>query len=150
MHFGQDRVTKNLPTWFATYNKRQTIYAGIKEDNSVFQMHHLKVRATPALWLQEQFAAFAANFVRWADPWLNSDCRQWPDDWATHVIASLKTQVQVAAQTPAFVDWLADGCLLMFTEESPFAMCSIQSGTWAFQLCLPLFKPCDFDPFLPN
>jgi hypothetical protein len=150
VHFGQDCVTEDLPAWFAIYNQRQTIEAGIKEGKAVFQMHHLKVRSAPALWLQEQFAAFAANFVRWADRWLDSDCRQWPDDWATHVIASLKTQVQVAAQTPAFVDWLADGCLLTFTAESPFAGYSIQSGTCAFQLCLPLFKPCDFDPFSPN
>lgn len=100
-------------------------------------------------WLQEQFAAFAANFIRWADRWLNTHCRQWPEDWATQVTASVKTQVQVAAPTPAFVDWLADGCLLTFTVESPFAGYSIQSGTWAFQLALPLFKTCIFDPFLP-
>ena len=149
VHFGQDRVTADLPDWFATYNDRQTIEAGIKEGKSVFQMHHLKVRSAPALWLQEQFAAFAANFVRWADRWLDSQCRQWPDGWATQVTASVKTQVQVAAHTPAFVDWLADGCLLTFTEESPFAGYSIQSGAWAFQLCLPLFKTCGFDPFLP-
>ncbi|WP_343426887.1 hypothetical protein, partial [Candidatus Amarolinea dominans] len=30
----------------------------------------IQVRSAPALWLQEQFAAFAANFVRWADRWL--------------------------------------------------------------------------------
>lgn len=149
VHFGQDQVTADLPGWFATYNDRQTIEAGIKEGKAVFQMHHLKVRSLPALWLQEQFAAFAANFFRWADRWLDTQCRQWPDDWATQLTASVKTQVQVAAHTPAFVDWLADGCLLTFTAESLFAGYSIQSGTWAFQLPLPLFKTCNFDPFLP-
>ena len=84
VHFGQDRVTADLPGWFATYNDRQTIEAGIKEGKAVFQMHHLKVRSTPALWLQEQFAAFAANFIRWADRWLETHCRQRPDNWATH------------------------------------------------------------------
>lgn len=149
VHFGQDPVTTDLPGWFATYNGRQTIEAGIKEGKAVFQMHHLKVRAAPALWLQEQFAAFAANFVRWADRWLDTQCRQWPEGWATQVTDSVKTQVQVAAHTPAWVDWLADGCLLTFTDESPFAGCRIQSGVWAFQLCLPIFKTCDSDPFLP-
>jgi hypothetical protein len=149
VHFGQDRVTEGLPAWFATYNDRQTIEAGIKEGKTVFQMHHLKVRTAPALWLQEQFAAFAANFIRWADRWLATQCPQHPEHWATHILASVKTQVQVAAHTPAFVDWLADGCLLTFTDESVFAGCSIQSGSGAFQLSLPLYKSCDFEPFLP-
>ena len=42
-------------------------------------MHHLKVRTAPALWLQEQFAAFAANFVRWAAHWLSTQCYQEPE-----------------------------------------------------------------------
>ena len=66
LHFGADQVTADLPAWFAYYNARQTVEAGIKEGKNVFQMHHLKVRSAPALWLQEQFAAFAAIFVRWA------------------------------------------------------------------------------------
>ena len=69
-HSGDERVTDNLPAWFRRYNGRQTIEAGIKEGKQVFQMHHLKVRAQAALYLQEQFAAFAANFVRWAAHWL--------------------------------------------------------------------------------
>lgn len=150
VHFGQDPVTQDLPQWFATYNGRQTVEAGIKEGKAVFQMHHLKVRAAPALWLQEQFAAFAANFVRWADRWLDTQCRQWPEHWSTPLTTSVKTQVQVAAHTPAFVEWLAYGCLLTFTDQSPFAGHSIQSGTWAFQLALPIFKTCNFDLFLPT
>lgn len=144
----QRRVSRQLEL-VATYNVLQTTEAGIKEGKAVFQMHHLKVRSAPALWLQEQFAAFAANFVRWADRWLDSQCRQWPNDWSIQVTTSVKTQVQVAAHTPAFADWLADGCLLTFTEESPFAGYSIQSGTWTFQLSLPLFKTCNFDPLFP-
>jgi hypothetical protein len=79
LHFGRDAVTADLPAWFAFYNGRQTIEAGIKEGKGVFQMHHLKVRAAPALWLQEQFAAFAANFVRWAAHWLSTQCYQEPE-----------------------------------------------------------------------
>ena len=80
LHFGDDPVTADLPAWFGFYNGRQTIEAGIKEGKGVFQMHHLKVRTAPALWLQEQFAAFAANFVRWAAHWLSTQCYQEPDN----------------------------------------------------------------------
>ena len=103
LHFGSDAVTTDLPAWFAFYNARQVIEAGIKEGKGVFQMHHLKVRAAPALWLQEQFAAFAANFVRWAAHWLSTQCYQEPPQWLAPVVASVKTLVQVAAHTPAHV-----------------------------------------------
>ena len=150
LHFGRDAVTADLPAWFAFYNGRQTIEAGIKEGKGVFQMHHLKVRAAPALWLQEQFAAFAANFVRWAAYWLSTQCYQEPEQWLDPVAASIKTLVQVAAHTPADVAWLPDGCLLRFTDESLYAGHAIQTGGWAFQLSLPLFQSCSFEPFSTN
>ena len=150
LHFGHDAVTADLPAWFAFYNGRQTIEAGIKEGKGVFQMHHLKVRAAPALWLQEQFAAFAANFVRWAAHWLSTQCYQEPEQWLDPVAASIKTLVQVAAHTPADVAWLPDGCLLRFTDESLYAGRTIQTGGWAFQLSLPLFQSCSFEPFSTN
>lgn len=62
IHFGEDPATTNLPVWFHGYNARQIIEAGIKEGKNVFAMHHLKVRSAPAIFLQEQFAVFAANF----------------------------------------------------------------------------------------
>jgi len=64
IHYGCDPVTTDLPGWFQRYNARQLIEAGIKEGKNIFAMHHLKVRATPAIQLQEQMAVFAANFVR--------------------------------------------------------------------------------------
>ena len=150
LHFGADRVTADLPAWFAYYNARQTVEAGIKEGKSVFQMHHLKVRSAPALWLQEQFAAFAANFVRWAARWLSTQCYQEPQQWLQPIATSIKTLVQVAAHTPATVDWLPDGCLLRFVDESLYAGRVIQTGDCAFQLSLPLFQNVDFDPFSTN
>ena len=150
LHFGNDTVTADLPAWFDFYNGRQTIEAGIKEGKGVFQMHHLKVRTAPALWLQEQFAAFAANFVRWAAHWLSTQCYQEPEQWLAPVAASIKTLVQVAAHTPADVAWLPDGCLLRFTDESLYAGRTIQTGGWAFQLSLPLFQSCSFEPFSTN
>jgi hypothetical protein len=150
LHFGADQVTADLAAWFAYYNARQTVEAGIKEGKGVFQMHHLKVRSAPALWLQEQFAAFAANFIRWAARWLSTQCYQDPQQWLQPVAASVKTLVQVAAHTPATVDWLPDGCLLRFTGESLYAGRVIQTGGCAFQLSLPIFQNVDFDPFSTN
>ena len=150
LHFGTDRVTADLPAWFAYYNARQTIEAGIKEGKGVFQMHYLKVRSAPALWLQEQFAAFAANFIRWAARWLSMQSYQEPRRWLQPVAASVKTLVQVAAHTPATVLWLPDGCLLRFADESLYAGRVIQIGGCAFQLSLPIFQNVDFDPISTN
>lgn len=150
LHFGQDAVTADLPAWFDFYNGRQVIEAGIKENKAVFQMHHLKVRRAPALWLQEQFAAFAANFVRWAARWLSTQCAQEPADWLAPVTASVKALVQVAAHTPATVAWLPGGCLLTFTEASVYAGRAIQTAGRAFQLSLPLFQSCNSEPFSTN
>jgi len=150
LHFGNDAVTTDLAAWFDCYNERQTVEAGIKEGKGVFQMHHLKVRTAPALWLQEQFAAFAANFVRWAAHWLSTQCYQEPEQWLDPVATSVKALVQVAAHTPADVAWLPDGCLLRFTDESLYAGRAIQTGGWAFQLSLPLFQSCSFEPFSTN
>jgi len=150
LHFGNDPVTADLPAWFGFYNARQTVEAGIKEGKGVFQMHHLKVRTAPALWLQEQCAAFAANFIRWAALWLSTQCDQEPEQWLAPVATSVKTLVQVAAHTPADVAWLPDGCLLRFTDESLYAGRTIQTGGWAFQLSLPLFQSCSFEPFSTN
>jgi hypothetical protein len=150
LHFGTDRVTADLPAWFAYYNARQTIEAGIKEGKGVFQMHHLKVRSAPALWLQEQFAAFAANFVRWAAHWLSMQSYQEPRQWLQPLAASVKTLVQVAAHTPATVEWLPDGCLLRFADESLYAGRVIQTGGCAFQLSLPIFQNIDSGPISTN
>jgi hypothetical protein len=81
IHFGQDPVATQLPTWFEWYNQRQTIEAGNKEEKSVFELHHLKVRSRFGILLQEQFVAFAANFVRWATLWLPQDCANVREGW---------------------------------------------------------------------
>ena len=150
LHCGPTPATTDLPAWFAYYNARQVIETGIKEGRGVFQMHHLKVRSAPALWLQEQFAAFAANFVRWAAHWLSTQSYQEPQQWLKPVAASVKTLVQVAAHTPATVTWLPDGRLLRFTAESLYAGRTIQTGGCAFQLSLPIFQNVDFAPISTN
>lgn len=138
VHFGSDPVTTNLPEWFERYNARQTIEAGIKEGKGVFEMHHLKVRSAPGLYLQEQFAAFAANFVRWATCWLTTQCPQLPAGWQDITQPKVKEQVKVGAHTSAWVSWQEQGCLLRFTDHSVFAGRSLElERHWVVQLPLP-------------
>jgi hypothetical protein len=145
IHFGSDPVTTDLQSWFQCYNARQLIEAGIKEGKNVFAMHHLKVRSAPAIFLQEQFAVFAANFVRWAARWLTEQCPQIPSGWQNTVQPKVKEQVKVAAHTSAWVDWQDQGCLVMFTDHSLFAGRSLfVKRQWAVQLPLPLSQYAHF------
>jgi hypothetical protein len=145
IHFGLDPVTTDLPGWFRRYNARQLIEAGIKEGKNIFAMHHLKVRSAPAIFLQEQLAVFAANFVRWAARWLTEQCPQMPSCWQNTVQPKVKQQVKVAAHTSAWVDWQDQGCLLMFTDHSLFAGRSLSvKKQWVVQLPLPLSENAHF------
>jgi len=145
LHFGIDPVTTNLPGWFHRYNARQTIEAGIKEGKNVFTMHHLKVRSAPAIFLQEQLAVFAANFVRWAARWLTEQCPEIPSAWQNTAHPKVKEQVKVAAHTSAWVYWQDQGCLLTFTDHSLFAGRSLTlKKQWAVQLPLPFSENAHF------
>ncbi len=144
LHYGHQPVTTDLAGWFQDYNARQTVEAGIKEGKGIFKMKHFKVRSQAGLFLQEYFATFAANFVRWAAHWLTVQCAHTPLQPA---LSSVKTMVKVAAHTAAWVIWQPHGCLLMFTEHSIFAGLSLQVQAWSFQLPLPLFKN---DVFVPT
>ena len=120
LHFGAHPVTEQLPGWFAQYNGRQTIEAGIKESKQVFYLHHLKVRSEPAIALQEAFVLFAANFIRWASHWLQDHAQ--PAANALNVRKlGIKRQVHVAAHVSAQVIRGSDGKLLKFSEQSAFA-----------------------------
>jgi hypothetical protein len=120
LHFGSDPVTDDLPGWFSHYNGRQTIEAGIKESKQVFYLHRLKVRSEPAIYLQECFVIFAANFIRWATHWLANLASATA---SLLDIASLgvKRQVKVAAHVSAQVIRNSEGKLLRFSEQSAFA-----------------------------
>jgi hypothetical protein len=131
LHYGQDEVVSDLKGWFDSYNGRQTIEAGIKEGKGVFQMHHLKVRSAPALRLQEQFACFAANFVRFAAHWLAAE--QTPTVLPTR---SVKHLVQISAHTSAWVYRQDDVWLLRFTEQSVYAGHTLRFGNGPIQLPL--------------
>jgi len=141
IHFGQDPVATHLPTWFERYNQRQTIEAGNKEEKGVFELHHLKVRSRSGILLQEQFVAFAANFVRWATLWLTQDCPNVPEGWLDPAHPHIKEQVKVGAQSLAWVSWNEQGCMLRFEDHSIFAGRSLKvNKQWSFQLVLPFAK----------
>ena len=119
-HFGTDPVTEDLPGWFKKYNGRQTIEAGIKESKQVFNLHHIKVRSEPAIYLQECFILFAANFIRWASHWLAD--QSLPAKNALDVRKlGVKRQVQVAAHISAQVIRNSESKMLKFSKQSAFA-----------------------------
>ena len=145
IHFGQDALAVQLTTWFERYNQRQTIEAGIKEEKQVFELHHLKVRSRSGILLQEQFVAFAANFVRWATLWLQEDCANVSEGWLDPTHPHVKEQVKVGAQSLAWVSWYEQGCMLRFEDHSIFAGRSLKvKKQWSFQLALPFAKSCLF------
>ena len=145
LHFGEGKVTANLPAWFHDYNARQTIEAGNKEGRQVFAVHHLKVRARPALRLQEHFALFAANFVRFASQWLAEQCPQVPNGWKNSAQPHVKEQVKVGAHAPAQVEWQGQDCLVRFGDRSIYAG---RSFTVRRQLAIQLTLPWKFATFL--
>lgn len=129
-----------LPEWFAQYNGRQTIEAGIKEEKGVFTLKRHLVRSPIGMQLQEQFALFAANFVRWAAAWVKDMLRQVNHRFAT-VLNQVKTLVRTVSRARA--RWVRNdlGHTLTFDEDGPFAGTVIcLSGVIAVQQALPLFK----------
>jgi hypothetical protein len=138
LHFGTDAVTDDPAGWFTFYNARQTIEAGIKEGKGTFAMRYLKIRSGPALYLQEQFGRFAANFVRLSAHWAAEQCPQIPTGWEDPISPKVKQQVKVGAHTSAWVSWQEQGCLVRFTDHSVFAGRSLSvSKPVAIQLALP-------------
>lgn len=146
VHFGPRAMTAHLLDWFEYYNTRQTIEAGNKESKQVFEVHQLKVRSRPALRLQEHFALFAANFVRFAAHWLAQQCPQLPSGWQNSACPGVKEQVKVGAHSPATVEWFGQDCLLRFEDRSIYAGRSLRIGQQvAIQLVLPM-KFVNFSP----
>jgi hypothetical protein len=147
LHFGDQRVTEDLLAWFQHYNARQLIEAGNKEAKQVFEIRHLKVRSRPALRLQEHFALFAANFVRFASKWLAEQCDQVPNAWKNSAQPHVKEQVKVGAHSPATIEWLGQDCLVRFDDRSVYAG---RSFTIQRQFAIQLALPWKFAVFSPT
>jgi hypothetical protein len=121
LHVGPDPVATDYQRWFAFYNDRQIIEAGIKESKHVFYLHHFKVRSIPAICLQEHFIVFAANFIRWASVWIDQTCSGSAKTALQHPKVGTKRLVHVMAHTSADVSRNADICLLRFGRLSCLA-----------------------------
>jgi hypothetical protein len=135
-----DTPPPSLPAWFAGYNARQTIEAAIKEGKGVFTLKRHLVRSPYGMQIQEQFALFAANFVRWAAAWVK-DCLREANGRFITALDQVKTLVKTVSRARARWVRNARGHTLIFHEKGPFAgtiLCL--SGEVAVQLTLPLFK----------
>lgn len=129
-----------LPEWFAQYNARQTIEAGIKEGKGVFTLKRHLVRSPVGMKLQEQFALFGANFVRWAAAWVKDMLRQANHHFVT-ILDQVKPLVRIVSRARARWVRNALGHTLIFDENGPYAGTVIGlSGLVAVQLALKLFK----------
>jgi hypothetical protein len=123
--------------WFAHYNGRQVLEAGIKENKGVFSMRRPLVRSAYGMQIQEQFALFAANLVRWAAEWAREQIADAPPALA-RALSAVKTLVRVVAHSRAWLIETEMGCGLVFDTHSPFAgavLCI--SGQVVFQTVLP-------------
>ncbi|SRR6266545_5938448 len=126
-------------SWFGQYNGRQVIEAGIKENKGVFSMRRPLVRSEFGMLIQEQFALFAANFVRWAAEWARTRIQDLPATLAG-ALTAVKTLVRVVAHSRAELVETALGCALVFDSHSPFAGAVLRmSGQVVYQTILPLF-----------
>lgn len=138
-HYGESRPPTRQ-AWFASYNGRQIIEAGIKEGKGVFTLKRHLVRSPIGMQIQEQLALFAANFVRWAADWLAKQLLQANPSFR-QALTQVKTLVHTAAHASA--RWVGNthGQTLIFAANGPFAGTIISlAGQPVFQLALPLFS----------
>jgi len=126
---------------FSTYHQRQQVEAGIKQGKGTFGGKAIRVRSAAGLELLNQFAfVFWPNFIHWATDWLRPRVRRGNNPFDA-ALRTVKTQVRVAAQTPAMVFTMPGSKVLAFSEEGPYPGVRLQlAGIYAFQLPLPLSR----------
>jgi hypothetical protein len=134
---------EELPTvdLFPTYHERQDVEAGIKQGKGTFSFTKLRVRSSAGIRLLGQFAlVFWPNFVRWAADWLADQVLD-KEDRFTRVLEQPRTQVRVAANTPAVVLTNTSGQLLEFATDGPYAGVQIRlDGPFVYQFPMSLFQ----------
>jgi hypothetical protein len=101
---------------FTFYNARNTVEASIKEGKSVFGLHQFKVRSEYGIRLQQLFAQFAQNFVRWFQRWAVQKTQV---DFFNHI--GVKEIVKTAANTMAHIRYEPHDITLTFHEFSCYA-----------------------------
>jgi hypothetical protein len=106
------------------------------------------VRSPIGMQLQEAFALFAANFVRWAAAWVQAQVRHVPPALG-QALREVKTLVRVLAHSRAHLVQSDTGTALVFDAHSPFAgAVLVIHGAPIYQTVLPLFTtgattPCE-------
>jgi hypothetical protein len=132
-----------LPTedLFPAYHERQDVEAGIKQGKGTFSFSKLRVRSSAGIRLLGQFAlVFWPNFVRWAADWLADQVRDEQGRFKP-VLEQVRTQVRIAANTPAVLLTNASGQLLEFDADGPYAGVQICfDRPFAYQFPMPLFQ----------
>ncbi len=135
--------TETLPTaeLFPTYHQRQDVEAGIRQGKGTFSFTKLHVRSPAGIRLLGQFALFFwPNFVHWAAEWLKDQIEEDTNRLAL-ILRQVRTQVRVAANTPAVVLTNATGQMLEFSADGPYAgLCIRLDRPFVCQLPMPLFK----------
>jgi hypothetical protein len=135
----------DLAQWFHDYNGRQSVEAGNKEEKTTFKVQHLMSRSPAGIEIQVQLTIFAANFVRWADPWVRERVEQATQRFAT-ILSSPKRLVRVAANSPATVEHAAGREVVRFSPLSGFGGVMIRLSPGAgYQLPLPFTRNDHFD-----
>jgi hypothetical protein len=133
--------TLPLTDLFPTYHQRQDVEAGIKQGKGTFGFTKLRVRSPAGIALLGQFALFFwPNFVRWAADWL-VDQVYGGADRLDPLWPRIRSQVRVAANTPAVVLTSPKGQWLHFDADGPFAGVELSlDGPFHYQLPLPLYQ----------
>ena len=134
---------EELPTadLFPTYHERQDVEAGIKQGKGTFSFTKLRVRSPAGIRLLGQFAlVFWPNFVCWAAEWVADQVRDETERFAP-ALQQVRTQVRIAANTPAVVLTNSSGQLLTFAADGPYAGVQIcLDHPFVYQFPMPLFK----------
>jgi hypothetical protein len=137
----QDGAWLPLAEVFPTYHQRQHAEAGVKQGKSVFGGRGVRIRSAAGLELLNQFAfVFWPNFVHWATDWLRPRVQNGNKPFEA-TLQTVKTQVRVAAQTPATVFTTPGSRVLVFSDEGPYPEVRLQlAGIYAFQFPLLLYS----------
>ena len=123
-----------MADWFKWYNQRQTVEAGIKELKGVFTLKRHLVRSPIGMKLQEQFALFGANFLRWAAAWVKGLQKETSSKFRK-TLTQVKNTVRVLAYVPA--RWIRDqrGERLIIGGNSEFAGTVIYLSERWYEIC---------------
>jgi hypothetical protein len=139
----QDSPTAPLPdlaSWFASYNARQVIEAGIKQEKMVFKVQHLWSRSAVGIQIQIALTLFAANFVAWGNVWLQERVIT-PQTTMAQALQRPKYLVRVAANSLATIEQQETQTVIRFSPLSSLAGTLIHlSGPAPVQLAFNLMN----------